>query len=92
MWRIFYFFDMFFQIPGVFDGALGFGHTPAVIVVDFTKAYTTPGSPFYCNGRGFGVTDAVAESKSLLHLARTKGVPIVSWVGFSCDFGWFLYL
>lgn len=61
---------------GVFDGCLGFGQKSAVIVVDFTKAYTTPGSKWYCPGKGFGVVDAVAESKPLLELARSKGVPI----------------
>ena len=61
---------------GVFDGGLGFGQKAAVIVIDFTKAYTTPGSHFFCGGKGFGVVDAVAESKPLLELARSKGVPI----------------
>merc|ERR1712048_780538 len=35
-----------------------------------------PGSKFYCPGKGYGVVDAVAESKPLLALAREKGVPI----------------
>ncbi|CAK9067509.1 Maleamate amidohydrolase (Nicotinate degradation protein F) [Durusdinium trenchii] len=62
---------------GVFDGKLGFGRKVALIVIDFTKAYVTPSSPFYCNGRGFGVTDAIKESKPLIELCRSKGVPIV---------------
>jgi len=61
---------------GLFDGGLGFGQKSAIIVVDFTKAYTTPGSKWYCGGKGFGVVDAVAESVELLVLARRKGVPI----------------
>jgi len=61
---------------GVFDGGLGFGKKSAVIVIDFTKAYTTPGSKFYCPGKGYGVVDAVAESKPLLDLARRKDVPV----------------
>lgn len=61
---------------GVFEGGLGFGQKAAVIVIDFTKAYTTPGSHFFCGGKGFGVVDAIAESKPLIELARSKGVPI----------------
>ena len=61
---------------GVFDGSLGFGKKSAVIVIDFTKAYTTEGSPWFCPGKGFGVVDAVTESKPLLDLARSKSVPI----------------
>ncbi|CAE7501597.1 nicF, partial [Symbiodinium microadriaticum] len=45
---------------------LGFGSKSAVIVIDFTKAYTTPGSSWYCPGRGYGVVDAVAESRPLV--------------------------
>eukprot|EP00929_Paragymnodinium_shiwhaense_P109927 TRINITY_DN76541_c0_g1_i1.p1 TRINITY_DN76541_c0_g1~~TRINITY_DN76541_c0_g1_i1.p1 ORF type:complete len:293 (+),score=65.66 TRINITY_DN76541_c0_g1_i1:80-958(+) len=61
---------------GLFDGGLGFGQKSAVIVIDFTKAYTTPGSKWYCGGKGFGVVDAVAETVDLLDLAREKKVPI----------------
>lgn len=61
---------------GVFDGCLGFGLKSALIVVDFTKAYTTPGSKWYCPGKHFGVVDAIAESKPVLDIARRKGVPI----------------
>jgi maleamate amidohydrolase len=58
---------------GVFDTALGYGKRPAVIVVDFVLAYTTPGAPFY----GQGVVDAVAQSVALLDAARAAGVPVV---------------
>jgi len=47
-----------------------------VIVVDFTKAYTTLGSKWYCPGKDFGVVDAVDQSIDLLTLARKKRVPI----------------
>ena len=40
------------------------------------QAYTTPGSAWYCPGSGFGVVDAVAESRPLVDLARTKGIPV----------------
>lgn len=58
---------------GVFDTALGFGQRPAVIVIDFVRAYTTPGAPFF----GQGVVDAVRESVALLAAARRAGVPII---------------
>ena len=55
---------------------VGFGKRAAMIVIDFSYAYTSSGSPFLCDGKGFGVVDAVAESKGLIELARQKGVPI----------------
>ena len=58
---------------GVFDTNIGFGTRPAVIVIDFVKAYTTKGAPFF----GQGVVDAVDHSVPLLAAARTAKVPIV---------------
>jgi maleamate amidohydrolase len=57
----------------VFDNRLGFGERCAVVVIDFIKAYTTPGAPFYAKG----VVEAVQASVSLLATARSAGVPIV---------------
>lgn len=57
---------------GVFDTALGFGKRPAVIVIDFVRAYTTPGAPFF----GQGVVDAVEHSVSLLAAARAAAIPV----------------
>lgn len=57
---------------GVFDGRVGFGRRPAVLVVDFIKAYTTPGSPLYAAA----VVEAVRETADLLALARAKRVPV----------------
>lgn len=57
----------------VFDGVLGFGHTPAVVVVDFVKGYTTPGLPLYAPD----VVDAVEETIELIELARSKQVPVI---------------
>lgn len=64
------------SVRGLFDGGLGFGEKSALVVVDFTKAYTTPGSKWYCPGSGFGVVDAVAQTAPLLELARQKAVPV----------------
>ena len=58
---------------GVFDGTIGFGERPAIIVIDFIRAYTTKGSPFYAEG----VVSAVAESVELLKAARAAGVPVI---------------
>jgi len=58
---------------GVFDSALGFGRNPAVIVVDFIRAYTEPGSPLYAPA----VVEAVNATVPLLDAARRKGIPVV---------------
>ena len=58
---------------GVFDTATGYGKHPAVLVIDFIKAYTTEGAPFF----GQGVVDAVAHSVPLLEAARTAHVPVI---------------
>jgi maleamate amidohydrolase len=58
---------------GVFDGTLGFGRTPAVIVIDFIRAYTTPGSPLYAPP----VADAVAATVPLLAAARRHGIAVI---------------
>lgn len=58
---------------GVFDTRIGFGERPAVLVIDFIRAYTTPGAPFF----GQGVVDGVRESVPLLAAARAAGVPVL---------------
>lgn len=58
---------------GVFDGRLGFGAQPALIVIDFMRAYTEPGSPFFAEG----VVAAVAATGPLLDAARSAGVPVI---------------
>lgn len=58
---------------GVFDGRLGFGNKPAVIVIDFINAYTTPGAALYAKG----VVEAVEQTVDLLAQARSKGVPVI---------------
>ena len=57
----------------VFDGVLGFGQRPALLVVDFVKGYTTPGAPLYAPD----VVTAVEETIELVELARERGVPVV---------------
>ena len=58
---------------GVFDTALGFGKKPAVIVIDFVRAYTVEGAPFF----GQGVVDAVDASVELLDSARRSHIPVI---------------
>jgi maleamate amidohydrolase len=57
---------------GVFDGRLGFGRSPAVLVIDFINAYTTPGSPLYAPA----VIAAVEQTAALLEMARARQVPV----------------
>ncbi len=58
---------------GVFDGRLGFGRRPAVLVVDFVNAYTTPGAALFAPD----VVQAVRETAPLLALAREKAAPVI---------------
>jgi maleamate amidohydrolase len=58
---------------GVFDNKVGYGSSPAVINVDFVRAYTTPGAAFFAQG----VVDAVAASAPLLAAARARCVPVI---------------
>ena len=58
---------------GVWDSRIGFGRTPAVIVIDFLQGYTTEGAPLYAPG----VVEAVKQTPELLAVARAKGVPIM---------------
>jgi maleamate amidohydrolase len=58
---------------GVFDGEVGFGRSPALLVIDFMRAYTTQGAPFYAEG----VVRAVSETPPLLEAARHAGVPVI---------------
>jgi len=58
---------------GVFDGRMGFGRAPAIIVVDFIKAYTEPGSPLYAPA----VVTAVQATVPLLAAGRRKSLPVI---------------
>jgi len=56
---------------GAFDGSLGFGKKPALILVDFVAAYFDKNSPLYA-----GVEDALASALRIRDAARTAGIPI----------------
>jgi len=48
------------------------GRKPALLVVDFVRAYLEPGSPLYA-----GVEDARAAAARLLAAARAAGIPVM---------------
>lgn len=56
---------------GAFDGSLGFGEKPALILVDFVAAYFEPDSPLYA-----GVESALASALRIRDAARDAGVPV----------------
>ena len=57
---------------GAFDGSLGFGKAPALILVDFVDAYFNKDSPLYA-----GVEDALTSALRIRDAARTAGIPVI---------------
>lgn len=57
---------------GVYDGRIGFGRRPALILIDFVEAYFDPESPLYA-----GVDDVLAAALELRDAARAAGVPVI---------------
>jgi maleamate amidohydrolase len=57
---------------GAFDGSLGFGKAPALILVDFVAAYFVESSPLYA-----GVEDELASALRIRDAARTAGIPVI---------------
>ncbi len=57
---------------GGFGKSLQFGRRPALVVIDFVKAYLVPGSPLYA-----GVEQVRADCAKLLAAARAAGIPII---------------
>jgi maleamate amidohydrolase len=58
---------------GVWGNRIGFGHKPALLAVDFMKAYTTPGAPLFAEG----VVEAVARAPALYAAVRRAGLPVI---------------
>ena len=54
-----------------FDGSLGFGEAPALILIDFVEAYFTKDSPLYA-----GAEDALASALRVRERARDAGIPV----------------
>jgi maleamate amidohydrolase len=55
-----------------FGRALAFGKRPALVIVDFVRAYIEPGSPLYAN-----CAPAFESAKRVLAAARKAGIPII---------------
>jgi len=55
-----------------FGGALPLGRRPALVIIDFVRAYLDPQSPLYA-----GVESALAECVKLLAAARKAGIPVL---------------
>jgi maleamate amidohydrolase len=55
-----------------FSGRVGWGRTPAVVVVDLVRAYTEPDGPFALPDSG----PAVAATAELVEAARGSGHPV----------------
>lgn len=65
--------DLANNYKGVFDGRIGFGKRPALLIVDFINAYVTEGAPLFAPD----VVTAVDETIPLLSLAREKQIPVL---------------
>jgi maleamate amidohydrolase len=57
---------------GVFEGRIGFGHKPALILVDFVEAYFDRNCELYA-----GVEDALESAIELVEVARKAGILII---------------
>ena len=57
---------------GGFGLSLRPGRRPALLVIDFVRAYLVPGSPLYA-----GVESARAACQRLLEASRTAGIPVL---------------
>jgi nicotinamidase-related amidase len=55
-----------------FSGRLGFGVSPALVMIDMVQAYLLTDSPLYA-----GVEDALAGAATLLSAARAASVPVL---------------
>ncbi|KUO56734.1 MAG: isochorismatase [Sphingomonadales bacterium BRH_c3] len=64
--------DVKSNYAGVFEGRIGFGKRPALILIDFVEAYLAKGSPLYA-----GVEPALEAALRLRDAARTAGVPVI---------------
>ena len=57
---------------GVYDNVLGYGKSPALILIDFVEAYFQPENELYANPRA-----ALAEALKLRAIAHRKNVPVI---------------
>ena len=57
---------------GVFEGRIGFGQKPALILIDFVEAYFAKDSPLFAD-----VEPALAAALQLRDAAREAGAPVI---------------
>ncbi|MEM6908183.1 MAG: isochorismatase family protein [Pseudomonadota bacterium] len=57
---------------GVFEGRIGFGQRPALILIDFVEAYFAKDSPLYAD-----VEPALAAAIELRNAARISDIPVI---------------
>lgn len=57
---------------GAFDGSLGFGDRPALILIDFVQAYFEESSPFFANVEG-----TLESALRIREAAREAAVPVI---------------
>lgn len=51
---------------------MGYGSTPALVVIDMAQAWTLPGGPFYCDG----IEAIIDVTRRLLDAAHSRNVPV----------------
>ncbi len=57
---------------GVFEGRIGFGQRPALILIDFVEAYFAPDSPLFAD-----VQPALDAALDLRDAARAAAIPVI---------------
>ena len=65
--------DLEQNYSGVFDGRLGFGKRPALLIVDFIDAYLSPSSPLFAPD----TAEAVRQTRRLYDQAKKVSVPVL---------------
>lgn len=63
-----------YEVAGFGSRAIGYGERPAVLVVDFQNAVTSPDAPM---GKSPLVASAVENTGELLDVARDVGAPVI---------------
>jgi maleamate amidohydrolase len=64
--------DLSANYKKAYDNRLGFGESPALILVDFVQAYFDESCALYA-----GVEDALASALRIRELARAAGIPVI---------------
>ncbi len=64
--------DLSADYKKVYDNRLGFGNSPALILVDFVQAYFDESCALYA-----GVEDALESALRVRELARAAGIPVI---------------